>query len=76
MIAPILAMAGMSAISGLSGSAKEVKQEEVSKGTESLEAINEISKMGVKTTLGVSNISFGLPNRELINHTFLTMALL
>lgn len=32
-------------------------------------------QLGVKTVLGVSNISFGLPNRELINHNFLTMAL-
>ena len=31
--------------------------------------------MGVKTVLGVSNISFGLPNRELVTSTFLTMAL-
>ncbi|MEG2561554.1 MAG: homocysteine S-methyltransferase family protein [Clostridia bacterium] len=33
------------------------------------------NKLGVKTTLGVSNVSFGLPNRELVNHTFLAMAL-
>ncbi len=33
-------------------------------------------KLGVRTVLGVSNISFGLPNRELLNHNFLTMALL
>lgn len=32
-------------------------------------------KLGLKTVLGVSNISFGLPNRELINHSFLTLAL-
>ena len=32
-------------------------------------------KLGVKTVLGVSNISFGLPNRELLNHSFLLMAL-
>ena len=32
-------------------------------------------KLGVKTVLGVSNISFGLPARELINSTFLSMAL-
>lgn len=32
-------------------------------------------RLGCKTVLGVSNISFGLPNRELINQTFLTMAL-
>ncbi len=29
----------------------------------------------VNTVLGVSNVSFGLPQREKINHTFLTMAL-
>jgi len=33
------------------------------------------SKLGLKTALGVSNVSFGLPNRELINSAFLTMAL-
>ncbi|MEG1608350.1 MAG: homocysteine S-methyltransferase family protein [Clostridia bacterium] len=33
------------------------------------------TELGVKTILGVSNVSFGLPNRELINHTFLTLAL-
>lgn len=32
-------------------------------------------KLGVKTVLGVSNISFGLPNRELLNQNFLAMAL-
>lgn len=32
-------------------------------------------KLGVKTALGVSNISFGLPNRGLINDVFLIMAL-
>ncbi|MDO5382682.1 MAG: homocysteine S-methyltransferase family protein [Eubacteriales bacterium] len=31
--------------------------------------------LGLKTVLGVSNISFGLPNRVLVNHIFLTMAL-
>ncbi|MFV0504700.1 MAG: homocysteine S-methyltransferase family protein [Lachnospirales bacterium] len=31
--------------------------------------------LGLKTTLGVSNISFGLPNRGEVNRTFLTMAL-
>lgn len=31
--------------------------------------------MGVNTSLGVSNISFGLPNRDLINGTFFAMAL-
>lgn len=32
-------------------------------------------KLGVRTVLGVSNISFGLPAREIVNRTFLTMAL-
>lgn len=31
--------------------------------------------LGLKTVLGVSNISFGLPNRQLINHNFLALAL-
>ena len=31
-------------------------------------------KLGVKTSLGVSNISFGLPERSLINSTFLAAA--
>ncbi len=32
-------------------------------------------KMGINTSLGVSNISFGLPNRDFINGTFFAMAL-
>lgn len=32
-------------------------------------------RLGVGTVLGVSNVSFGLPNRELINSAFYTMAL-
>lgn len=32
-------------------------------------------KFGVKTALGVSNISFGLPGRETVNTAFVTMAL-
>lgn len=44
--------------------------------TETLKAVKMVKeKLGVKTVLGVSNISFGLPNREMINRTFLTMAL-
>lgn len=43
---------------------------------ETLHAIRLVKEqLGLKTVLGVSNISFGLPNRELINQTFLTMAL-
>lgn len=40
-----------------------------------LESIRLIRKLGVYTSLGVSNISFGLPQRELINSTFFANAL-
>lgn len=43
---------------------------------ETLKAVNRVkTELGLKTVLGVSNISFGLPGRELVNHTFLAMAL-
>ncbi len=43
---------------------------------ETLGALSRVKKeLGLRTVLGVSNISFGLPNRELITRTFLTMAL-
>ena len=43
---------------------------------ETLKAVAMVKeKLGVKTVLGVSNISFGLPSRELVNSTFLSMAL-
>lgn len=41
-----------------------------------LEAISLIkNRLGVKTSLGVSNISYGLPNRNLINSSFFVMAM-
>ncbi|MCR4680064.1 MAG: homocysteine S-methyltransferase family protein [Bacteroidales bacterium] len=43
---------------------------------ETLRALRMVTqRLGVKTALGVSNVSFGMPNRELINSTFLVMAL-
>ncbi|NMA02158.1 MAG: dihydropteroate synthase [Clostridia bacterium] len=43
---------------------------------ETIKALSIVKKeLGVKTTLGVSNVSFGLPNRGLLNRTFLTLAL-
>nr|WP_207733696.1 homocysteine S-methyltransferase family protein [Clostridium celatum] len=43
---------------------------------ETLKALRLIrEKLGLKTVLGVSNISFGLPSREIINKTFLSLAL-
>jgi 5-methyltetrahydrofolate--homocysteine methyltransferase len=41
-----------------------------------LEAVRLVkSELGLKTALGVSNVSFGLPNRGLLNAAFLTQAL-
>jgi len=40
-----------------------------------LDALSMIEKKGGLTSLGVSNISFGLPSRDYINGTFFTMAL-
>ncbi|MBQ8941549.1 MAG: homocysteine S-methyltransferase family protein [Firmicutes bacterium] len=43
---------------------------------ETLKAIKMVKEnLGLKTVLGVSNISFGLPQRGLVNSTFLTMAM-
>lgn len=45
-------------------------------GRDTLAAIREVKqRFGVRTTLGASNVSFGLPNRKLLNRTFLAMAL-
>lgn len=43
---------------------------------ETLQAISLIkSELGCRTSLGISNVSFGMPNRSFLNATFLTMAL-
>ena len=42
---------------------------------ETLKAVSMIRDMGHQTVLGVSNVSFGLPNRPLLNRTFLTLAI-
>ena len=43
---------------------------------ETIKAIQLVKKeLGVKTVLGISNISHGLPNRAILNSTFLGMAL-
>ena len=45
-------------------------------GKETLKALELVKhELGLKTLLGVSNISFGLPNRELLNRNFLALAL-
>jgi len=48
-------------------------QENVMETLKALELVKE--ELGVNTMLGVSNISFGLPKRSLLNSTFLAMAL-
>lgn len=43
---------------------------------ETLRAVALVKKhLGLKTTLGISNVSYGLPNRQLVNRTFLAAAL-
>ena len=43
---------------------------------ETLKAVNLIkTKLGVHTSLGVSNVSFGLPHRDTINSTFFALAM-
>lgn len=45
-------------------------------GLSTLEAIRKVkAELGVNQTLGASNISFGLPDRNLVNHTFLALAI-
>lgn len=48
-------------------------QEQVQTTLEAIKLVKE--RLGVKTVLGVSNVSFGLPKRELLNRTFLAAAL-
>ncbi len=41
-----------------------------------LECVRKLkNELGVHTVLGVSNVSFGLPNRELLNSSFFTLAM-
>lgn len=49
------------------------QQEDVIETLKAIELVK--SRLNVKTVLGVSNVSFGLPNRNLLNRTFLSMAL-
>ncbi len=44
--------------------------------TVTLQAVSDIkNRLGLSTSLGVSNVSFGLPRREILNRTFFAMAL-
>lgn len=49
------------------------EQEGVVETLKAVKMVHDI--LGLNCVLGVSNISFGLPNRELVNSTFLTMAM-
>jgi 5-methyltetrahydrofolate--homocysteine methyltransferase len=49
------------------------QQTESAQTIKALKMIKE--KLGIKTVLGVSNISFGLPRREIVNGTFFALAL-
>lgn len=42
---------------------------------ETVKAVSMVKTLDVHTVLGVSNVSFGLPNRPLLNKTFLAMAM-
>ena len=42
---------------------------------ETLKAVKILSDKGIKTSLGVSNVSFGLPNRDFITSAFFVMAM-
>jgi 5-methyltetrahydrofolate--homocysteine methyltransferase len=49
---------------------------EPERSAQTLETLRLIKKkLGTITVMGVSNVSFGLPNRSLVNRVFLTMAL-
>lgn len=40
-----------------------------------LECLSRLSELGINTSLGVSNVSFGLPQRSIINSVFFTLAM-
>ncbi|MCX7677593.1 MAG: homocysteine S-methyltransferase family protein [Spirochaetes bacterium] len=42
---------------------------------ETLKVIHHFAQKGIKTSIGLSNISFGLPQRKFINNAFLNMAI-
>ncbi|MBI6874097.1 homocysteine S-methyltransferase family protein [Clostridium aciditolerans] len=49
------------------------QQKEVLETVKAIKLVKE--KLGVKTVLGVSNISYGMPRRDILNRTFLALAL-
>ncbi|MBN1299050.1 MAG: dihydropteroate synthase [Actinobacteria bacterium] len=50
---------------------------DVNSGKITLETMKQVvAEFGVSTTMGASNISFGMPNRDLLNIHFLTMSII
>lgn len=49
------------------------QQKEVKETLKTLRMVKE--RLGVKTILGISNISYGIPRRDIVNRTFFSMAL-
>lgn len=49
------------------------KQEDILESLKTVRMVKE--KLGVATVLGISNVSYGLPNRNLLNRAFLAMAM-
>jgi 5-methyltetrahydrofolate--homocysteine methyltransferase len=50
---------------------------DVNSGKVTLETMRQVvEEFGVSTTMGASNISFGMPNRELLNIHFITMSII
>ena len=48
---------------------------DTSNGVVTLDCVSRLKAMGVKTSLGVSNISFGLPERDILTSSFFALAL-
>ena len=58
------------------GNEADFPSDEQEAAAQTLEGLRRVKgELGLKTVLGVSNISFGLPARPLINQNFLTMAM-
>ena len=50
---------------------------DINSGKITLETMRQVvAEFGVSTTMGASNISFGMPNRELLNIHFITMSII
>ena len=72
-ILPLVKKYGASVVGLTLDSTVSAQQEQA---VETLRAVREVhERLGLQIVLGVSNISFGLPNRNLITQSFLTQAM-